>query len=369
MKIGIITYWDSKDNYGQLLQCYALQKYLRMIGHNPYLIRYKETPSASTGFKVSKLFNYLFNINAYLKYLIQRRKNRIYRDSNNLELRDFDGFRKKYIKSSEVIYSDETLMVTPPEGEAFICGSDQIWGGSLMYYLPFVPKDKIKIAYAPSFGGTDPFIGPYSSKILEYLSEFAFIGVREASGAKLLHKRGFNNAIQVVDPTLLLDAREYIEDLEWEGTKNNDVFIYLLGNEIICTIDNIIRFVSSNNWNYKYVASQGRVDKYNKLPATIPQWVNGIANSRVVITNSFHCVVFALTFHKPFIFIPLGGSYSRMNDRLSDLLSKIKLESQIYRGDFKSIPLDLDFSEFEKFKMREKKKSTDIFNRLLIKGS
>ena len=31
MKVGIMTFWWSDDNYGQLLQCYALQKYLQNI--------------------------------------------------------------------------------------------------------------------------------------------------------------------------------------------------------------------------------------------------------------------------------------------------------------------------------------------------
>lgn len=29
MDIGIVTLWQSKDNYGQILQCYALQCYLK----------------------------------------------------------------------------------------------------------------------------------------------------------------------------------------------------------------------------------------------------------------------------------------------------------------------------------------------------
>ena len=40
MKIGILTFWWSQDNYGQLLQWYALQKYLRDAGHDAFLIRY-----------------------------------------------------------------------------------------------------------------------------------------------------------------------------------------------------------------------------------------------------------------------------------------------------------------------------------------
>ena len=45
MKIGIVTFWQSDDNYGQLLQCWALQQYLRNLGHDPFLIRYVYKPS------------------------------------------------------------------------------------------------------------------------------------------------------------------------------------------------------------------------------------------------------------------------------------------------------------------------------------
>ena len=40
MKIGIITFWQSQDNYGQILQGYALQQTLTNIGHKSFIIRY-----------------------------------------------------------------------------------------------------------------------------------------------------------------------------------------------------------------------------------------------------------------------------------------------------------------------------------------
>ena len=40
MKIGIITFWETQDNYGQIMQNYALQETLKKLGHSPYLIRY-----------------------------------------------------------------------------------------------------------------------------------------------------------------------------------------------------------------------------------------------------------------------------------------------------------------------------------------
>ena len=39
MKIGILTYWNSKDNYGQLLQCYAMQRFFQKLGYEAFLIK------------------------------------------------------------------------------------------------------------------------------------------------------------------------------------------------------------------------------------------------------------------------------------------------------------------------------------------
>ena len=40
MRIGVLTHSGSDDNYGQILQCYALQSYLKLQGHLPFLIKY-----------------------------------------------------------------------------------------------------------------------------------------------------------------------------------------------------------------------------------------------------------------------------------------------------------------------------------------
>ena len=39
MKIGILTFWNTKDNYGQLLQCFAMQKFFEKMGHDAFLVK------------------------------------------------------------------------------------------------------------------------------------------------------------------------------------------------------------------------------------------------------------------------------------------------------------------------------------------
>ena len=40
MRIGIMTCWQSDDNYGQQMQMFDLQHYLRSKGHDAFLIRF-----------------------------------------------------------------------------------------------------------------------------------------------------------------------------------------------------------------------------------------------------------------------------------------------------------------------------------------
>ena len=40
MKIGIVTYWNSNDNYGQQLQYFATQTFLKALDHEAFPVRY-----------------------------------------------------------------------------------------------------------------------------------------------------------------------------------------------------------------------------------------------------------------------------------------------------------------------------------------
>ena len=95
MKVGIMTFWWSDDNYGQLLQCYALQKYLQNIGHDPYLIRYKwysDVRKNPLPIRILKALNPAFMFK-YLKKKKNKAKIKIEVANNP---RYFDDFRKRY---------------------------------------------------------------------------------------------------------------------------------------------------------------------------------------------------------------------------------------------------------------------------------
>lgn len=81
MKIGIITFWESNDNYGQILQCFALQKHLKNMGHMPFLIRYRDI-NYTPDFKLSKIFKYIKHFKAHFEYLLQLIHDKRYQSTN-----------------------------------------------------------------------------------------------------------------------------------------------------------------------------------------------------------------------------------------------------------------------------------------------
>ena len=371
MKIGVITFSNSKDNYGQLLQCYALQVYLKKQGHDAFLIRYQRTVSdIKQKSKIEKFFNYLKNPFAYIDYYVRTKRlnqnKKLYYDASGERKRQFDSFIKDQLSCTKM-YVDDEIMQYPPVADAYICGSDQIWGGDWVYYLSFAPKDSLKIAYAPSLGGLSSFSSEYEEKMKVYLSRFDFIGMREQSGVDMCHRLGFDKAVKVVDPTLLLSSMDY-NAIRIETNQNKPyIFLYLLGNPMDGEVDEIYEYAHKKNYDVVYVASQGRYDKHSKQYVQIGEWVDYLAKADIVITNSFHCTVFSLLFERPFISIPLIGGYKRMNGRIEELLRECGLSNQVYAECFDNISIKgIDFSKFREYREKEEKKSYDYLSLLLL---
>lgn len=355
MKIGILTFWWSKDNYGQLLQAYALQKYLRDRGHDAFLIRYrpdegidlKRTPFA---LRLLKALNPV-KLARYLAWCVCARvAEREYRVYD----RQFDAFREKYIAWSPALYSSyEELRGNPPEADCYIVGSDQMWNfGDLplarcrntvhAYFLDFGSPEIKRIAYAASWG-RETLTDEYVQEITPLLARFSYIGVREKSGVALCALCRKNDAEWVRDPTLLLGAKIYRALYRAEYARVPDapyVFFYYLGNGGSFDKESVFAFARKRGLSVQYVSGNGNVDTYQKNYATIPEWLALVDHAEYVVTNSFHCCVFSLLFGKRFGAVRLTGTAAGMNTRLASLFELTGCpERYITETDFSALEL------------------------------
>lgn len=343
MKIGILTFWWSNDNYGQLLQCYALQKYLRDMGHDAFLIRYNWETDVKSTF-VSKCLKALnpIKLTKFFAYKVKKNKLENERKRND---RHFDDFREKYIKMSDLIYPTYQLLKdNPPEADMYIVGSDQVWNYWFTdtkrfysqihaYFLDFGKKDKKRVSYAASWGGTS--ISDETANILiPLLKRFDYVSVRETDGIKLCSLCGRKDAEWVCDPTLLLSADNYRKLYNENCIRKIEkkyLLLYMLNNTCDFDIQKVYDFAGSRNLEVVYVTGNGVIDNRQKYFASIPEWLYLVDNAEYVITNSFHCAVFSIIFNKKNAVIPLSGRAVAMNVRFDSLFDVFKIRTRYLR--------------------------------------
>lgn len=367
-KIGIVTFCNSKDNYGQILQCYALQEFLRKHGFEPFLIRVKSSGSANAASeesnKAKSWLRYVVHLKSYIALYQKQRRYKKYCLTAENEKRRFGDFVEKHIVATPTVYDEHALKLNPPKADAYICGSDQIWGGSFCYYLDFAPEGSIRIAYAASFGGVNQFNAEYEKQVSHLLNKFSFVGCREKSGVNTCGRLGRKDAVQVVDPTLLLDTIDYgkIESISKKYSGKKYVLLYLLGNPTNLDVKTVYAYARKKACDVVYVASQGQYDNKGKEWASIEEWIGLIKHAELVVTNSFHGTVFSLIHHTPFVTVPLAKAYSRMNVRVVELLEKCNMTNRLWHSSiFKEKNLEeMDFSAFDSYCIEEVKASKNI---------
>ncbi|MBO6128653.1 MAG: polysaccharide pyruvyl transferase family protein [Pseudobutyrivibrio sp.] len=347
MRIAILTYWESDDNYGQLLQCYALQKYLKNKGHDPFLVRYSPQDEIiplknrlmTSGFKqiLSSIKTRIIPDRGAKIIAAQKERNRI-----TNKQRAFDAFRERYLEKSERIYhSIEDLRQYPPQADMYITGSDQVWRDPLClknvagWYLQFGSLDIKRCSYAASMGRT---LKKYEKPIfLKYIKHFNAISVREESVKEQCNSLGIKEAEVVLDPTMLLEGEDYRKIEKIIEHKDKYAVIYAINvktNEDI--FGNEIRnWIEEQGYELEFISSSGYLPAhqlFDDVPirqASIDEWLGLIDHSDMVFTTSFHGVVFSILFRKKFFWIPLRGEYAKGNNRIIDMLGKLNLSGRI----------------------------------------
>lgn len=328
MKIGIITFWWSNDNYGQLLQCYALQRYLKNLGHEPFLIRYKCTDDILPCKNFEKL-----RLSYICTYFRNRLSSLLKKQTRKYTNRHFDEFRQMYINYSDRIYrSFDELKSSNIDVDMLIVGSDQVWNNwnYPLYrfknrihacFLDFASEKTKRLSYSASWGITD-LTDEYIAEITPLLKKFDYVSVREKSGINLCKQCGCDDAEWVCDPTLLLSADDYrkiYNGVNFYKRENKYLFLYILNNNCKFNYQIISNFARKKHLDIVYITGNRMNDKYTKIEASIPEWLYLLDNAEYVITNSFHCGVFSTIFHKKFGIVPLEGNLSQANSRIDSL--------------------------------------------------
>ena len=311
MRIGIVTFFGP---YGGALQCYALQYVLRSLGHDVKVINRKWGK-----FRPHEKRTWLQNIKHQIKEIVAPDP--------------FNKFYNQYYEFTQPITSNAILQEigTKKYFDVIIAGSDQPWNPECIstmghyFYLDWVSPDVKKYAYAVSYG-KDYF--PASSeeikKIKTILQQYTAISVRESSGIKISQELFNVNAQQCLDPTLLLDGKNYNKIITDKRIKDKYICKFFLDNNP--TKQNIVISIAHKT-NLKIIDNnpvipRNKFLKFMYQPKSISTWLRNIRDAQYVITDSFHGTVFSILFHKQFISI---NNKKRGSARFESLLSSLGL--------------------------------------------
>lgn len=324
MKIGIITQ-PLINNYGGILQNYALQTILKRLDCLPTTLNSEHTPLelSRTHFVAS-----------YLKRLLKRMLGKKQMFLNPLAedryvfttCPSIKTFIDKHISKVDINGDLIKFPELTRSYDGFVVGSDQIWRplyspNILNLFLDFAGDDKIKVAYAASFGTN---VWEYSLALTEkakrLVKRFNGISVREISGVNLCKVNFEVDAVHVLDPTMLLSKDDYINLCPQCNTKEKYMAVYLLDKNK-SKIEYIERVAQKKNLSIRYIGERSFDDCQS-----IESWLESISNAEVVITDSFHGSVFSIIFNRPFITF---YNKERGNARLESLLSDFDLFSNL----------------------------------------
>lgn len=301
-KLGIITL-PLHQNYGGVLQAFALCSALKMMGYNAYILA-----SAPQSMK-------------------DRVKQTLYRNSS------FGRFVYTNIPCLKVDYGKLEQECQNHKIDTIIMGSDQIWRYDYLNtdikFGGWIKSEDMKVlSYAASFGFDKWKYQESDTKRIELLlKRFCAVSVREKSAVGICKSILNQNAIHVLDPTMLLSKADYLKIIPDKKDSSRYVFSYLLDDSNNHNL-NCVDYLKSNlGIDVKSVnLYKNKLLKRLCKQTSIIEWLSLICYADIVITDSFHGTVFSILFHTPFYVLlnRKGG-----NTRLYSLLESFGLENRI----------------------------------------
>lgn len=357
MKIGIITF-HFPVNYGAMIQAYAMQEHLRLMGHDPYIIDYEPE----------------YHVVRYTgprswRWCISRGpRNQI---PDRILSKFFDGLRQKRNESFFCFMKCKFRLYpyNPEDDMSFfdciLLGSDQIWNQQITnncFDGPYYGDGfKCRVFSYAASNRSKELNEEEKAQYRNKLNQLQSIGVRELQLQKLLQPLTDKQVYMNVDPTLLANPSVY-EKLDLRRPiKEKFVVVYELVNhkKVQKMAEQYAKRIGAkvviliNNTSLLY----GK--KYDQV-ANPEKFLAYIKNADCVFTSSFHGTALSLVFKKDFYSVRQGNSADM---RIESLLTQVGQLERFVSMDAVPEVVSVDYSKIDERMVEMRTASQDYLEK------
>lgn len=339
--IGILTfYWA--DDYGALLQSYAIKTYLNKY-RDAVIIPYypNELRSRYRFFQYNKKESFLCKGYRITKQIA--REIRYRRFYGNIKAKcKMRYFKKKYLVNvSELLSSSKEIFEYNKKIDTYVVGSDQVWNPEITegfqegYFCTFRMWKKENSHYV-SYGasiGAECLEERFDQVVSDFLANFDAISLRESSSVPYIERLYTKSPEVVLDPVFLLEKEEWeaLVNVKKKRRKRYIAVYYTEHNPIMASyLKQLEKYTGLNILilnprieSFRWTEHQ----KYAKGCGPL-EFLELLYHAEYVVTNSFHGTAMSIIFHKQFAVFP----HTTRNVRLSDILHTAQLEKRIVYG-------------------------------------
>ena len=356
--IGILNLQNSM-NYGASIAAVVLQDVVQSIVGDAVRVRTIEYSPKYQGPKASYIFYFVKMNNGWIN-CIRGAFRRVFKEDKGAMSKAritrkhrFQRFHAKFLRLSDT-YEATKDFDDGTNWKAFIVGSDIVWHPKRIttfqrevFFLRFAEGIK-RISYAASTDSSNDVLEENKDLYREGLKSIDRISVREKTNIDYLQKLTEKPIRTCCDPAFLYTPEQYDYMLEESAFKpvrgEQYIYVYLLDRNDYMA-DYAKRLAKEKGMKLCFFATKyPDLEEYgeNCMADGPAEFLARLRYATYVLTNSFHCSVFSLMFHKKFLSFERG----KTSIKSSDLLSAFGLLDRIVTsGREKDIDDPIDFDE------------------------
>ncbi|MCM1310668.1 MAG: polysaccharide pyruvyl transferase family protein [Bacteroides sp.] len=368
--VGIVSYnmYGNFTNYGSALQTWALQKAINSL--NPNNINAKVVdycPDILADKDVLSPIGNMWDTDS-----AAHERCRLSMPAIRENYAKFCNFYKTRYPLSGKKYTSANFNDSLAEEnlDGYVCGSDTVFavpefGFDEGFYASYQVMRGRSVAFAASFGDWKNISDEEISELRSRLQNFNAIALRENDMLPLVGSLYNKPLYRVTDPTLLLTSEQYAEITVEPEVKEPYLLLYSRRHDPAMqefaerkAADLGLRIIeiSLNAKN-----AERHTMRYD---AGVEEFLGLVKNAAMVVTNSFHGMIFAVQFRRPFYIF----SRKLCDTKIEEMLALFGISDRLINTTDSPEAAPIDYNRVHSNIERERAHSLEILNRELTES-